>query len=150
MIHVQCQVNASANETSNADFALLCCRHPENQMLALVGLQTTAALLEHNAQGKAADMAWVAHVTGAHSAMQDLLQQLHAQEHMSDPRHRAAAGSADTDRKQAGSLVQLTQAVLSAICAVRKAVQKTFLGNVGSAGEAQITSAVMASACFAS
>ena len=61
-------------------------------MLALAGLQTTAALLEQSTQSKATEVASIVQLTAAHSAMQDLLQQLRAQDQSAGLRRKAAAG----------------------------------------------------------
>ena len=104
--------------------------------MPLVGLKITAVLLEQNFQEKPTEVTWFEHLTAAHSALEDVLQQLQAQEQSVLPRR-----SGEVDSKQAGSLIQLAQTVLSAICNVRKAVQKAFLGNAGSTGRAQILTA---------
>ena len=108
-------------------------------MLPLIGLQITSALLEQNCQEKPTEVAWVEHLAAAQSAIRDLVQQLQAHEHSLVP--NSTASSREVDSKQAGNLIQLAQAVLSAICAVRKAVQKAFLGSFRSGGRAQITKA---------
>ena len=99
------------------EFALMRCRHSANNMLALIGIYSSAVLLKKSESSLQA-VSWVPDLTAAHSAMQELLQQLnvHGGKLLSQ-------GTAAAFNHEGASLSQLAQAVLSGISVLRKAVQ---------------------------